>query len=198
MWYDLSDVKLAEALDGKSRVRSDAIRGFLGGRSHAGAHHLRSWSQESFLIAQDLDKALFEQRSPPNSRPRRSGSRQGRLSTPPSLPPRAKATSEARWVKLTKAGRRSMASKAHVGADADTAHWSRKSQLRSANVAEVMMAKPDLGALPDEAQARYSPTASVSGQEELFARPSRPRAAVCASLRPACGVVRRGGNVGAS
>src|ERR1700722_3735807 len=48
-----------------------------------------------------------------------------------------------------------------------------------------MMAKPDLRPCRTS-QARYSPTARIG--ERLFARPSRPRAAVCASLRPACRV----------
>ena len=83
-------------------------------------------------------------KSPPNSRPRRSGSRQERLSTPPSLPPRAKATT--RRAGSTQRPGAVYGFKAHVGADADTA-LVEEIAITPANVND---GKAGPQALPDE------------------------------------------------
>src|ERR1700722_6809230 len=105
VWYDLSDVKLAEALDDRASFRRYC--GFSG--DEATPERTTFVRFRKALIAQDLDKALFDEIAT-HSRPRRSGSRQERLSTPPSLPPRAKAMTR-RAESNTKAGRQYMASR---------------------------------------------------------------------------------------
>src|ERR1700733_8606691 len=87
VWYDLSDVKLAEALDDRAR-RSAAIAGSRGMKPRRSAPPSFGSGKPSSLSTWTRRCST---RSPPSSRPRRSGSRQERLSTPPSLPPRAKA-----------------------------------------------------------------------------------------------------------
>ena len=123
MWYDLSDVKLAEALDDRASFRRYC--GFSG--DEATPERTTFVRFRKALIARTWTRRCST-RSPPNSRPRRSGSRQERLSTPPSLPPRAKAMTR-RAGSNTKAGRRSMASRRML-APTPTRLWSRKSQLR--------------------------------------------------------------------
>ena len=122
VWYDLSDVKLAEALDDRASFRRYC--GFSG--DEATPERTTFVRFRKALIAQDLDKALFDEIA--TQLKARSGSRQERLSTPPSLPPRAKAMTR-RAGSNTKAGRRSMASR-RMSAPTPTRLWSRKSQLR--------------------------------------------------------------------
>jgi IS5 family transposase len=92
MWYDLSDVKLAEALDDRASFRRYC--GFS--TSEATPERTTFVRFRRALVAQALDEALFDE-----------------------ITAQLKTHGEARWVKHR--GRAVLGFKAHVGADADTA-----------------------------------------------------------------------------
>ena len=190
---DLSDVKLAGSF-GRSRVVPTAYCGFSGDEATPERTTFLFGSGKPSSL-RTLDKALFMTRSPPNSRPERSGSRQERLSTPiPSLPLASEGDDEARWVKTQRPRRRSMASRRMSAHRRRPRLWSEEIATTPANVND---GKAGPQALPDEPGARYSPTARIG--ERLFARPSRPAGGCCACrVRTGMWGQDEGGNVGAS
>ena len=85
VWYDLSDVKLAEALEDRA-----SFRRFCGFSSTEATPERTAFVRfRRALIAHGLDRALFETVTA-ELKPSRSGSRRARLSTPRSSPRRAR------------------------------------------------------------------------------------------------------------
>ena len=178
VWYDLSDVKLAEALDDRASFRRYC--GFSG--DEATPERTTFVRFRKALIAQHLDKALFDEIAT-QLKAKAIRVKTGTLVDATIIASASEGDGEARWVKHE--GRAAVYGfKAHVGADADTA-LVEEIAITPANVNDGKA-----GPRPCRtSQARYSQTARIG--ERLFARPSRPRAAACASLRPACGVETR-------
>lgn len=115
VWYDLSDVKLAEALEDRA-----SFRRFCGFAAHEPTPERTAFVRfRRALIAQGLDRALFEAVTG-QLKARAITIKTGTLVDATIIASASKDDDEARWVKHR--GRGAVHGfKAHVGADADTA-----------------------------------------------------------------------------
>jgi len=115
IWYDLSDVKLAEALDDRA-----SFRRFCGfSRTEATPERTAFVRFRKALIARGLDRLLFE-RVTAQLKAKAITVKTGTLVDATIIASASEEDGEARWVKHK--GRRAVHGfKAHVGADADTA-----------------------------------------------------------------------------
>lgn len=140
VWYDLSDVKLAEALDDRA-----SFRRFCGFSSHEATPERTAFvRQRKALIARGLDKALFEAVTR-QLKAKAVIVKTGTLVDATIIASARKGDGDARWVKHK--GRRAVHGfKAHVGADAETALVEQVA-ITPANVNDGR-AGPD--ALPDD------------------------------------------------
>jgi transposase, IS5 family len=140
MWYDLSDVKLAEALDDRASFRRYC--GFSG--DEATPERTTFVRFRKALIAQDLDKALFDEIAT-QLKAKAIRVKTGTLVDATIIASASEGDDEARWVKHK--GRAAVYGfKAHVGADADTA-LVEEIAITPANVND---GKAGPQALPDE------------------------------------------------
>lgn len=114
VWYDLSDVKLAEALDDRG-----SFRRFCGFSAHEATPERTAFVRlRQALIARGLDKALFEAVTR-QLKAKAIIVKSGTLVDATIIASAREGEGDARWVKHK--GRRAVHGfKAHVGADADT------------------------------------------------------------------------------
>ena len=183
-------MKLAEALDDRASFRRYC--GFSG--DEATPERTTFVRFRKALIAQDLDKALFDEIAT-QLKAKAIRVKTGTLVDATIIASASEGDDEARWVKDK--GRMSgglWLQLAHVGyADADTA-LVEEIAITPANVNDGE--KPDLWPCRTS-QARYSPTARIG--EKTFREAVQAKGRLPARRwRPACGVETRGGNVGAS
>jgi IS5 family transposase len=140
VWYDLSDVKLAEALDDRASFRRYC--GFSG--DEATPERTTFVRFRKALIAQHLDKALFDEIAT-QLKAKAIRVKTGTLVDATIIASASEGDGEARWVKHE--GRAAVYGfKAHVGADADTA-LVEEIAITPANVND---GKAGPQALPDE------------------------------------------------
>jgi len=178
VWYDLSDVKLAEALDDRASFRR--LRGFSG--TGATPERTAFVRFRKALIAQGLDRLLFE-RVTAQLRAKAITVKTGTLVDATIIASPSEEDGDARWVKHK--GKRAVHGfKAHVGADADTA------------IVEEIAAPPPISTTAGQAPMRFptiparsSPTAPIAATTS--ATPSAPRVVSRASSRPVCGAVTK-------
>ena len=162
VWYDLSDVKLAEALDDRASFRR--FCGFSG--NEATPERTTFVRFRRALIAHGLDRVLFESVTA-ELKARAITVKAGTLVDATIIASASEADGDGRWVKHR--GRAAVHGfKAHVGADATTA-LVEKISVTPANVND---GRAGPGALPD-ALARCSLTAPVAAR--IWRRRARPR-----------------------
>jgi len=139
IWYDLSDVKLAEALDDRA-----SFRRFCGFSANEATPERTAFVRfRRLLVAHCLDRALFEAVTA-QLRSKAVTVKTGTLVDATIIGSATEGDDDARWVKHK--GKRAVHGfKAHVGADADTAFVEQVS-VTSANINDGK-AGPD--ALPD-------------------------------------------------
>jgi IS5 family transposase len=140
MWYDLSDVKLAEALDDRG-----SFRRYCGFSTNEATPERTAFVRfRKALIAQGLDKALFDEIAA-QLKTKAIRVKTGTLVDATIIASASEEDGEARWVKHK--GRAAVHGfKAHVGADADTA-MVEEIAITPANVND---GKAGPQALPDE------------------------------------------------
>lgn len=140
VWYDLSDVKLAEALDDRS-----SFRRFCGFSASEPTPERTAFVRfRKALVEQELDKALFEAITA-QLKARAIRVKAGTLVDATIIASASEEDDEARWVKHK--GKPAMHGfKAHVGADADTA-LVEEVAITPANVND---GKAGAEALPDD------------------------------------------------
>lgn len=149
VWYDLSDVKLAEALDDRASFRRYC--GFSG--TEATPERTAFVRFRKALIAQNLDKALFDDIAA-QLKAKAVRVKTGTLVDATIIASASEDDDEARWVKHK--GRPAVHGfKAHVGADADTA-LVEEIAITPANVND---GKAGPLALPDEPGAVFADSA---------------------------------------
>ena len=149
VWYDLSDVKLAEALDDRASFRRYC--GFSG--TEATPERTAFVRFRKALIAQNLDKALFAEIAV-QLKAKAVRVKTGTLIDATIIASASEGDDEARWVKHK--GRPAVHGfKAHVGADADTA-LVEEIAITPANVND---GKAGPQALPDEPGAVFADSA---------------------------------------
>ncbi len=140
VWYDLSDVKLAEALDDRA-----SFRRFCGFSSSERTPERTAFVRfRKALVERGLDKGLFEQITA-QLKARAIGVKAGTLVDATIITAASEEDGEARWVKH-KGKPAVYGFKAHIGADADTA-LVEKIAVTPANINDGK-AGPD--ALPDD------------------------------------------------
>ena len=140
IWYDLSDVKLAEALDDRASFRS--FCGFS--RTEATPERTTFVRFRKALIAHNLDRLLFTTVTA-QLKAKAVTIKTGTLVDATIIASASESDDDARWVKHK--GKRAVHGfKAHVGADADTA-LVEEVAITSANINDGR-AGPD--ALPDD------------------------------------------------
>lgn len=149
VWYDLSDVKLAEALDDRS-----SFRRFCGFSSSEPTPERTAFVRfRKALVARGLDKVLFDAITG-QLKAKAVRVKTGTLVDATIIGSASKADEEARWVKHKgKSARHGF--KAHVGADADTS-LVEELAITPANVNDGR-AGPD--ALPDDPGEVFADTA---------------------------------------
>lgn len=140
MWYDLSDVKLAEALDDRA-----SFRRYCGFSANEATPERTTFVRfRKALIAQDLDKALFDAIAV-QLKAKAIRVKTGTLVDATIIASASEDDDEARWVKHK--GRAAVHGfKAHVGADAETA-LVEEIAITPANVNDGKVGRQ---ALPDE------------------------------------------------
>jgi transposase, IS5 family len=149
VWYDLSDVKLAEALDDRASFRRYC--GFSA--TEATPERTAFVRFRKALVAQNLDKALFDEIAA-QLRAKAVRVKTGTLVDATIIASASEDDDEARWVKHK--GRPAVHGfKAHVGADADTA-LVEEIAITPANVND---GKAGPQALPDEPGAVFADSA---------------------------------------
>ena len=175
VWYDLSDVKLAEALDDRA-----SFRRFCGFSSLEATPERTAFVRlRKALIAGGQDKALFEAVTR-QLKAKAVSVKTGTLVDATIIAAARESDGDARWVKHK--GRRAVHGfKAHVGADADTA-LVEEVAITPANVNDGR-AGPD--ALPDNPGEVFADSAY---QGDHFGTAVRAKGGYRASLPPACGV----------
>jgi transposase, IS5 family len=115
VWYDLSDVKLAEALDDRA-----SFRRFCGFSAHEAVPERTAFVRfRKEVMARGLDRLLFEEVTRP-LKAKAVRVKTGTLVDATIIASSSKDDGEARWVKH-KNRKAVHGFKAHVGADADTA-----------------------------------------------------------------------------
>lgn len=139
IWYDLSDVKLAEALDDRA-----SFRRFCGFAANEATPERTAFVRfRRLLVAQQLDRALFEAVTM-QLKSKAVTVKTGTLVDATIIASASEDDDDARWVKHK--GKRAVHGfKAHVGADADTALVEELS-VTSANIND---GKAGPEALPD-------------------------------------------------
>lgn len=139
MWYDLSDVKLAEALDDRA-----SFRRFCGFSANEATPERTAFVRfRRLLVAHKLDRALFEAVTV-QLKSKAVTVKTGTLVDATIIASASEDDTDARWVKHK--GKRALHGfKAHVGADADTALVEEIS-ITSANIND---GKAGPEALPD-------------------------------------------------
>ena len=139
IWYDLSDVKLAEALDDRA-----SFRRFCGFAANEATPERTAFVRfRRLLVAHKLDRALFESVTM-QLKSKAVTVKTGTLVDATIIASASKGDDDARWVKH-KGKRAVYGFKAHVGADADTALVEEVS-VTSANIND---GKAGPEALPD-------------------------------------------------
>jgi IS5 family transposase len=139
IWYDLSDVKLAEALDDRA-----SFRRFCGFSANEATPERTAFVRyRRLLVAQQLDRSLFETVTT-QLKSKAVTVKTGTLVDATIIASASEDDEDARWVKHK--GKRAVHGfKAHVGADADTALVEEVS-VTSANIND---GRAGPGALPD-------------------------------------------------
>ena len=170
VWYDLSDVKLAEALDDRG-----SFRRFCGfSRLDQTPERTAFVRFRKALSARGLDQDLFDNVTS-QLKAKAVRVKMGTIVDATIIASASKSDEEARWVKH-KRKPAVHGFKAHVGADAETASWRKSpSPLRTS-----MMAR-QAEKLSRIIPVKSSPTAPIG--EKPFGRPSAPRAVRRASWR---------------
>jgi hypothetical protein len=174
VWYDLSDVKLAEALDDRA-----SFRRFCGFSASEPTPERTAFVRfRKALIAHGLDKSLFEEITG-QLKAKAVLVKTGTLVDATIIASASENDDDARWVKHK--GKPAVHGfKAHVGADADTALVEEIAiTLRISTMAKP--ARMHYQPIP----ARSLPTAPIGAV--ISAMPSVLRAARRASWQPACG-----------
>ena len=140
VWYDLSDVKLAEALDDRS-----SFRRFCGFSSSEPTPERTAFVRlRKALVALDLDKVLFD-RITAQLKAKAIRVKTGTLVDATLIASASKSDGEAHWIKHK--GKPAVHGfKAHIGADADTA-LVEEVAITPANIND---GKAGPGALPDD------------------------------------------------
>ena len=135
IWYDLSDVKLAEALDDRA-----SFRRFCGFSENEAAPERTAFVRfRRLLVAHKLDRALFEAVTM-QLKAKAVTVKTGTLVDATIIASASEDDDDARWVKHK--GKRAIHGfKAHVGADADTALVEEVS-ITSANINESPVKYP--------------------------------------------------------
>jgi len=171
-WYDLSDVKLAEALDDRA-----SFRRFCGFSAHEATPERTAFVRLRRAPSdRGLDQALFEAVTR-QLKAKAIRVKTGTLVDATIIASACEGDGDARWVKHK--GRRAVHGfQAHVGADADTA-LVEEVAITPANVND---GKAGPEALPDDPGELTAPIAVI-----ISAQRSAPRAESRASLPPACG-----------
>lgn len=177
VWYDLSDVKLAEALDDRA-----SFRRFCGFSASEPTPERTAFVRfRKALIAHGLDRSLFEEITG-QLKAKAIRVKTGTLVDATIIASASKSDSDAHWVKHR--GKPAVHGfKAHVGADADTAL-----------VEEVAITPASMTARPVLRRCRtilvrFSPTAPIGGV--FFTTPCKPREARRALWPQACGAATR-------
>jgi len=139
IWYDLSDVKLAEALDDRT-----SFRRFCGFSANEATPERTAFVRfRRLLVSHQLDRTLFEAVTM-QRKPKAVTVKTGTLVDATIIASATEDDDDARWVKHK--GKRAVHGfKAHVGADADTA-LVEEVTVTSANIND---GKAGPGALPD-------------------------------------------------
>lgn len=185
VWYDLSDVKLAEALDDRASFRRYC--GFSG--DEATPERTTFVRFRKALIAQHLDKALFDEIAT-QLKAKAIRVKTGTLVDATIIASASEGDGEARWVKHK--GRAAVYGfKAHVGADADTA-LVEEIAITPANVNDGKSRTSG----PAGRARRGIRRQRVSGKDFSRGRPGQGRLSARRCDRHVGS--RRGGNVGAS
>lgn len=175
VWYDLSDGKLAEALDDRASFR--CFCGFSSGE--ATPERTAFVRYRKALIVHGLDHRLFETVTA-ELKAKAVRVKMGTLVGATIIASASEVDDNGRWVKHK--GRAAVHGfKAHVGADANTA-LIEKVSVTPANVNDGR-AGPD--ALPDDPGAMCLPTVPIGACTSAIR--FGPRAARHASARPRCG-----------
>jgi IS5 family transposase len=178
MWYDLSDVKLAEALYDRASFRRYC--GFS--TSEATPERTTFVRFRKALVTQALDKALFDEITA-QLKAKAIRVKTGTLVDATVIASASEEDGEARWVKHK--GRAAVHGfKAHVGADANTA-LVEEVAVTPANVNDGK-AGPD--ALPDAPGEVFADSAY---RGKTFREAVRVKGGSCASPSPACGAGMR-------
>ena len=175
VWYDLSDVKLAEALDDRASFRT--FCGFS--RTEATPERTAFVRFRKALIAHNLDRLLFTAVTA-QLKSKAVTVKTGTLVDATIIASASEGDDEARWVKHK--GKPAVHGfKAHVGADADTA-LVEEIAITSANIIDGRAAPMRCPMIP----ARYLPTAPIAAATfvMLFVQKAGSRA----SSPSACGV----------
>lgn len=178
VWYDLSDVKLAEALADRS-----SFRRFCGFSASESTPERTAFVRfRKALVERGLDEVLFDAITA-QLKTRAIRVKMGTLVDATIIASASAEDDEARWVKHK--GKAAVHGfKAHVGADADMA-LVEEVAITPANINDGK-AGPD--ALPDN-RAMCSPTAHIGAT--ISATRSAPRAVHRALWPPACGAAMR-------
>ena len=178
VWYDLSDVKLAEALDDRA-----SFRRFCGFSASEPTPERTAFVRfRKALIAHGLDRSLFEEITG-QLKAKAIRVKTGTLVDATIIASASKSDGDAHWVKHK--GKPAVHGfKAHVGADADTA-LVEEVAITPANVND---GKAGPEALPDN-PGEVSPTAPIGGV--FFTTPCKPREARRALWPQACGAATR-------
>jgi IS5 family transposase len=178
MWYDLSDVKLAEALDDRA-----SFRRYCGFSANEATPERTAFVRfRKALIAQDLDRALFDEIAA-QLKAKAIRVKTGTLVDATIIASASQDDDEARWVK--RKGRPAVHGfKAHVGADADTA-LVEEIAITPANVND---GKAGPQALPGEPGEVFADSAY---RGSAFREAVQARGGFHGSRRPRCGVGTR-------
>jgi IS5 family transposase len=174
VWYDLSDVKLAEALDDRASFRR--FRGFSGNEATPERTAFARFRKALMVCA--FDKSLFEEIAS-QLKARAIKVKTGTLVDATIIVSASKEDDEGHWVKHK--GKPAVHGfKAHVGADADTA-LVEEVAITPANIND---GRAGPAALPDDPGEVFADSAIGNG---IFVTPSTRKAARRASSRPPCG-----------
>ena len=177
IWYDLSDVKLAEALDDRSSFRQ-----FCGFSTSEPTPERTAFVRfRKALVAHELDRSLFEAITG-QLKTKAIQVKTGTLVDATIIASASEDDGEAHWVKHK--GKPAVHGfKAHIGADADTA------LVEEIAVTPISMTARPVPTLCPTIPARFSPI--VPTEPAISARPSAPRVARHALSRPVCGAAMR-------
>ena len=177
VWYDLSDVKLAEALDDRASFRR--FCGFSRERGDAGAHRLRAVSPGAGRRTVWI--ASCSRRSPAELKARGITVKTGTLVDATIIASASEEDGDARWVKHKGRAEPFMASRP-MSAPMPTRLWSRRSAVTPANVNDGRA-----GPAGPARRSRRGVCRQRLSRRCISAMPFAPRAERRASRPPRCG-----------